>query len=125
MTKHSLLPLLLCLLIPGCMTRTQYQAWLKAPQITFATTSAIDLHQTVTCLNAGTCREINPLVPVKPNSVQGVAFKLGVTGLLIWLTQAMSNVDTPKAPMAAFWLQTGMAAAQTVVVLHNHFEVKE
>lgn len=111
--------LVLLLLLSGCSSAF-YRKTLVVPQMAYAAGSMWDLKQTISCIDAGRCVEGNPLVPVQPNSVGGIAYKVGVTTGLLWLTQKISQQDDPKwAPAAAWWMQTTMAGFQTWVVYEN------
>lgn len=84
----------------------------------FVAVSAVDLAQTLSCLDAGRCVEMNPLLGKRPKATTLIAGKLLVTGVH-FAAFRYANARDPKAALR--FAQFGVVTQGAVVALNMRF----
>lgn len=95
-------------------TKADAMKWEAAYQVL----SAVDVAQTVYCLDRGTCEETNPLFGSNPKAWKLIAAKVAFGGLHYVLVDRLANKDPKTALRVA---QISVALQGTVVVLNARF----
>ena len=93
------------------------EKWEKL-ETTYQVLNAVDLIQTVSCLEAGTCVEANPIFGKRPKASTLIAAKVGGGVVHYIVTKHFVNTYGSDSTEAKIWLYGSIALQGSVVALN-------